>query len=334
VASGAGEHRPQGEYLHGEDERVLTQQEFEERCSTGGLTIGAGGCVMIQCVGSREPGYPYCSRTCCTEAVRNAILIKERWPGTPVFVLYRDIRTYGLREELYSRARRLGVVFVRYTPEARPQVSRGAGSLLVRVHDPVLGRPIVLTPDLLLLGVGRRPDAEAAELSRTLKLPLGQDGFFLEAHMKLRPLDFASEGIFLCGLAHGPKSVDEIIAQARGAAGRAGTILSKPRLYVSGQTSVVDGERCAACLTCLRVCPYAVPTIRDKVAYIETASCQGCGACASACPRKAITTRHVSDRQVLAKLTDLFPAQDGRPPVAPEPARPAAITSESEAQSP
>jgi len=312
VATGAVTYEPQGEYCYGEDPRVLTQQEFEERFSAGEINVGsmgAGGVAMIQCVGSRHPDYPYCSRTCCTEAIRNAIKIKEASPKTPVYVIYRDIRTYGLREELYAQARRLGVLFIRYDLERKPEVTVADSALHVSVYDPILNRPVALRPDLLLLSVGKRPDPAAVDLSKLLKLPIGQDGFFLEAHMKLRPLDFASEGVFLCGLAHGPKAVDEIIAQARGAAGRAGTILSKERLYVSGQTSVVDGDHCAACLTCVRVCPYSAIDIRDEVAYIETASCHGCGACSAACPRKAITTRNISDRQVMAKLEGLVPKE-------------------------
>jgi heterodisulfide reductase subunit A-like polyferredoxin len=175
----------------------------------------------------------------------------------------------------------------------------------VRVRDPILERDVVLEPDLLLLSAGLRPDPDAVEVGKALKLPVGQDGFFLEAHMKLRPLDFANDGVFLCGLAHGPKNVDEIILQARGAAGRAGTVLGKEQLYISGQTSEVDGDRCASCLTCVRVCPYNVPRIVDGVAYIDAASCQGCGACAAACPRKAIVTHHIDDAQLVAKVEDI-----------------------------
>jgi heterodisulfide reductase subunit A-like polyferredoxin len=306
VATGAREYKPQGEYLYGAHDGVMTQREFEERHAGGDLPVGDGGVVMIQCVGSREPAHPYCSRTCCTDAMRNAIRIKKKKPDVPVTILYRDIRTYGLREELYSRARRMGVLFVRFTPDEKPEVTAANGKLSVRVRDPILDRFLALEPDLVLLSAALRPDPDAPELSKALKLPLGQDGFFLEAHMKLRPLDFANDGVFLCGLAHGPKAIDEIITQARGAAGRAGTILGKDRLFISGQTSTVDGDHCAACLTCVRVCPYEVPEIVDGVAYIDAASCQGCGACASACPRKAITTRHIDDRQIIAKVDDMF----------------------------
>ncbi|MBW2262477.1 MAG: CoB--CoM heterodisulfide reductase iron-sulfur subunit A family protein, partial [Deltaproteobacteria bacterium] len=306
VATGAREYKPEGEYLYGQDERVMTQREFEEKHGGGALKVGDGGTVMVQCVGSREPEHPYCSRTCCTDAMRNAIRIKEASPDAPVTMLYRDIRTYGLREELYSKARRLGVQFIRFTPDEKPEVIGEGGSMQVRVRDPILDRFIVLKADLVLLSAALRPDPDAPELSRTLKLPLGQDGFFLEAHMKLRPLDFANDGVFLCGLAHGPKALDEIIIQARGAAGRAGTILGKERMYVSGQTSIVDGDHCAACLTCVRVCPYNVPEVVDGVAVIDAASCQGCGACASACPRKAISIRHIDDRQITAKVENLY----------------------------
>ena len=302
VATGAAERLPHGQYRLGESERVMTRHQYEERVGDGRLEPGDGGVVMIQCAGSREDDYPHCGRTCCTEAVRTALRIRRERPGAPVTVLYRDVRTFGLAERLYAEARRRGVRFIRYEPEDRPVVSGDDGSLEVRVREPVLGRDLLLRPDLVLLSTGLGPDPEAAELSHTLKLPLGEDGFFLEAHAKLRPLDFASDGFFLCGLAHGPKSPDEVILQARGAAGRAGTVLSRDRLFVSGQTSEVDGERCAACLTCVRVCPFGVPEIIDGAARIEAASCQGCGACAAACPRQAITAHHVDDRQIAAQV--------------------------------
>jgi heterodisulfide reductase subunit A len=216
------------------------------------------------------------------------------------------MRTYGFNEIHYQRARETGVVFIRFEPETKPRVTTDGG-LSVMVVDDVLRRPIQLRPNLLVLSAAVRPHPGAESLSRMLKVPLDADGFFLEAHIKLRPLDFPSEGIFLAGLAHAPKLMAESIRQAKGAAARAATVLSKPYLNRSGIVSVVDPSQCAACLTCVRLCPYEVPRINeDGVAYIEPASCQGCGLCASACPRKAITTQHYRDEQLISQTDVLF----------------------------
>jgi heterodisulfide reductase subunit A len=265
---------------------------------------------MIQCVGSREEEHQYCSRVCCQEAVKNSLAIKEANPDARVYVLFRDVRTYGFDELHYQRAREAGVVFVRFDPENKPVVKLHGG-LTVTVTDDVLGRPIELKPDVLVLSAAIRPHPEAGAVSQALKVPLNADGFFLEAHMKLRPLDFPSDGVFLAGLAHAPKSMSESISQAKGAAARAATVISKPVMYRSGIVSEVDQTSCAGCLTCVRLCPYDVPVISEEgVAYIEPASCQGCGVCASVCPRKAITTRHYDDQQIAAKVDVLF----GDPP--------------------
>jgi heterodisulfide reductase subunit A len=262
--------------------------------------------VMIQCVGSREQEHQYCSRVCCQEAVKNALAIKQANPDARVFILFRDIRTYGFDELHYQRAREAGVVFIRFEPDRKPEVGL-EGGLRVAVIDDVLGRPVQLHPDLLVLSAAIRPHPEAEAVSQALKAPLNADGFFLEAHMKLRPLDLASEGIFLAGLAHAPKSMAESISQAKGAAARAATVISQPYLDRSGIVSEVNGHVCAACLTCVRLCPYGVPEIGpDGVAHIEPASCQGCGVCASACPRKAIVTHHYDDHQLATKVAALF----------------------------
>ena len=317
VATGGAAYRPEGEYCYGQNPAVVTQLELEERLQQPDFAASLSQVVMIQCVGSREEHWPHCSRVCCAQAVKNALAIKRANPAAQVFVLYRDMRTYGFEELHYAEARRLGVVFIRFEPPHKPQVGVDAaeGRLTVIVHDEVLGRPVELRPDLLVLSTAARPQPDAAELSQLLKVPLGPDGFFLEAHMKLRPLDFASEGIFLAGLAHGPKSVAESIAQAKGAAARAATVLSKGYIERSGIFSEVDQQHCAACLTCVRLCPYSVPRIDEHgVAYIEPASCQGCGLCASVCPRKAIYVRHYRDEQLLAKLDALFvPAEEQSP---------------------
>jgi len=224
-----------------------------------------------------------------------------------VYVLYRDVRTYGFRELSYRKAREAGILFLRYDREQKPVVTQDATRLKVTVLDKILGGEVELPADRVVLSAAIRPHPESERLGTLLKVPRNEMGFFMEAHMKLRPLDFASEGIYLCGLAHGPKYITESIAQARGAAARAATVLSKEFMQVSGEVSIVDPELCASCLTCVRMCPYNVPEI-DPVtnrAHIEAASCQGCGICAGVCPRRAIRLRHHTDDQILAKLAAL-----------------------------
>ena len=305
VATGGAPYEPT-EYGYPESETIVTQLELEEKLAQPGFAEGLGEVVMIQCVGSREEEHPYCSRVCCQEAVKNSLAIKRANPKARVYVLFRDIRTYGFDEVYYEQAREAGVVFIRFEPEGKPQVST-AGGLCVTVMDDVLRRPVQLRPDLLVLSAAIRPHPEAAALSQALKVPLNADGFFLEAHMKLRPLDFSSNGIFLAGLAHAPKSMAESISQAKGAAARAATVISHPTMERSGVVSEVDPKSCAGCLTCVRLCPYNVPVIGEEgVAFIEPASCQGCGVCASVCPRKAIVTRHYRDDQLVTKVDVLF----------------------------
>ncbi|MDO8568546.1 MAG: 4Fe-4S binding protein, partial [Dehalococcoidales bacterium] len=197
-------------------------------------------------------------------------------------------------------------LFVRYDEKSKPEVTQASGKLAVKVFDTTLGSDIILEPDLLVLSSAIRPQPDAPEFAQRLKLPLTQDKFYMEAHMKLRPLDFVNEGMYLCGLAHSPKSVTESIVQAKGAVARALTVLSQPSLKAGAIVSVVDPQKCVACLTCVRSCPYKVPRLNgDGVAYIEAAACQGCGICASACPRKAISLQHFEDAQVIAKTAVL-----------------------------
>ncbi|MFC1847799.1 NAD(P)-binding protein [Chloroflexota bacterium] len=306
LATGGVEYSPK-EYLGDQSEKVVTQVELEEKIAGGSLDVGGlKSVVMIQCVGSREEEHMYCSRVCCSQAVKNAIKIKDKSPDTEVYVLYRDIRTYSMKELKYREARDKGVTFIRFDVEKKPEVELVNGKLRVKVYDSVLGTDILLEPDVLALSAAIRPQADAVEFSSKLKLPLTQDGFYMEAHLKLRPLDFVNEGMYMCGLAHAPKTISESISQARGAVSRAVTVLSKTHLMVGGVVSVVDEDRCVACLTCVRSCPFAVPKINEQgVAYIEPAACQGCGICASACPRKAIRLRHYSDEQVMAKTAVL-----------------------------
>jgi heterodisulfide reductase subunit A-like polyferredoxin len=308
MATGAREYQPQ-EYGYGESDRIMTQLELEARMgSDNGAFRDARDIVMIQCVGSREEGYMYCSRVCCTQAVKNALALKARNPSSTVTILFRDMRTYGHYELFYKEAREQGVRFIRWTPESRPEVSVNGGGVEVTVYDEPLGRTVRLNPDYLVLSAGVRPRDDMEALASVAKLPLTADGFFLEAHVKLRPLDFGSAGMFLCGLAHGPKLMPETITQARGAAARAATILAQKELSISGVVSVVDQEHCVACLTCVRVCPYHVPVINEEgVAEIEAAACHGCGICAAACPREAIQVQHYKNEQVCAKCDALFP---------------------------
>jgi heterodisulfide reductase subunit A-like polyferredoxin len=304
IALGAVEYRPR-EYLYGEHPRVMTQLEMENFLADHPDQLGeAPTVVMIQCVGSREPEHQYCSRVCCGEAVKNALTIKALRPQARVFILYRDIRTYGLKEIYYKKARDLGVQFIRFEPERRPEVTADGDALQISVFDQNLKAPIQLKADYLTLSAAIRPHPASHDIANLFKLPLDADGFFMEAHMKLRPLDFASSGIFLAGLAHSPKFVEEAIAQAQGAAARALGILAQEKMYVGGQVACVDPQHCVLCLTCVRTCPFGVPRVdqHEGAVRIDPAACQGCGNCASACPRKAIEVKHHRDRQFISKI--------------------------------
>jgi heterodisulfide reductase subunit A len=239
-------------------------------------------------------------------AVKNAIRMKELHPETSVVVLYKDMRTYGFKEEFYTKAREKGVLFVRFDDKKKPSVSLTNGKLVIQLEDPMLHLPLTLNPDLLVLSEAVVPNEGSKELANIFKFPLTLDGFFLEAHVKLRPVDFATDGLYLCGMAHYPKSINETIAQAEAASARAATILSQEMLQVGGVVAVVKGERCAACLTCVRVCPYGVPVINAKgEAEIDVAMCKGCGSCAAECPAKAIELMHFKENQLEAKCEAL-----------------------------
>jgi len=308
IATGAVERETQ-QHLRGRSERVVTQRELEAKLASGELPTTLGEkplVVMIQCVGSRTDEHPYCSRVCCSEAVKNALALKEQKPEAQVVVLAKDIRTYGFRETYFQKAREAGVLFVRYPEDREPETSDENG-LTVRVTDGGTRRQIELQPDLLVLSTGIAPGPDNAALSSILRTSLTADGFFLEAHPKLRPVDLASEGLFVCGLAHSPRFMDETIAQAKAAASRAATVLSKPYLEIGGQVARVDAYKCTACMTCVRVCPYGAPTLNDlgKV-EIQGAKCMGCGSCASACPAEAITLQHQESKQLVAMLDELL----------------------------
>jgi len=261
-------------------------------------------------VGSRIPERPYCSKICCTHSLESAVKLKDMNPDMNVFILYRDVRSYGFREDLYRDARKKGVLFVRYELDRLPELtSSSEGSLSLKVIDHVLGRPIQITPDLVILATAILP-AENKKLFELFKVPVNKEGFLIEAHAKLRPVDFASEGIFMAGLAHYPKPIDESITQAKAAVARAMTILSKEGIFVGGVVASVNADRCAACLTCVRTCPYNAPRIGEEgYAIIDPAACRGCGACVAECPGKAIALKHFTDEQIIAKTDALFQAE-------------------------
>ncbi len=306
VATGATEMKPRS-YGYGQSDRVLTQLELSDRLGKGEIFLPAGATVaMIQCVEQRDEERPFCSRVCCATAVKNALLLKERFPDSRILVLYRDMRTYGFREAAYREAREKGVLFVRYEPSMLPELEIG-GKLRLRFNEPGLGREILVEPHLAVLAAPMSPRADRKELSELLRVPLNADGFFLEAHMKLRPVDFASEGLFLCGTAHSPKFIGETISQANAVAARAASILSRKRMPVSGQISYVDPDKCVGCMTCVHLCPYMAPRIgADNKAEVQGVVCMGCGSCASECPAKAITLRHYADFQVLSAVNSLL----------------------------
>jgi len=307
VATGAQEYKPT-EYLYGQDERVMTQLELEEKLTNG--DIGAKAVVMVQCTGSREEPRVYCSRICCSQAIKNALKIKEKSPDTNVFILYRDVRTYGFNEAYYTKAREMGVRFIRYEVNEKPEVSRDNGQLKVSVHDLILDAKININCDLLTLAAATIPTDGNKDLAQKLKLPLNEDGFFLEAHMKLRPVDFASDGIFLCGLAHSPKLIDESIAQATAAAARASTILSKQQIQLEAAISEVVDENCDGCAYCIDPCPYDAFTLIEymkdgvvkKTVEVDETACKGCGVCMATCPKKGIFVRNFRDEQISAMV--------------------------------
>ena len=315
IATGGREYAPT-EYLYGQDPRVLTQLELENHLVNEAASLPPAPTVaMIQCVGSREPEHPYCSRICCGAAVKNALKLKELRPDARIFILYRDMRTFAFKELYYKQARELGVQFLRYEPDRKPEVSPAGEGLEVTVFDQNLQAFISLTADYLVLSAAVRPHLDAKEIQDNFKLPLDADGFFMEAHVKLRPLDAGYDGIYLCGLAHGPKYAEESVSQANGAAVRALRVLSQEEIWVGGAVTQVIKARCAECLTCVRACPFGVPNIdySEHAAVIDPAKCHGCGVCAAECPNKAIAYMHHRDDQILTQIETAFDSNKDDP---------------------
>jgi heterodisulfide reductase subunit A-like polyferredoxin len=293
------------EYLSGHHPKVLRWHQIEDAFEAGKLQ-NARSIVFIQCVGSREPQRPYCSKICCTFSIQQALKIKEAYPDLDVFILYRDIRTYGQREELYRRARAAGVIFVRYSVDAKPQVEVDShGGLRLEIKDHVLQRPLILTPDFITLATAIETRGAEA-LAQLFKVPLNQDKFFLEAHAKLRPVECATDGVFLCGLAHYPKPLEESIAQAQGAASRASTVLAQKTLQVSGEVAGVNPVKCSACGVCVEICPYGAPGFNDRGrAEINLALCKGCGLCVASCRSGALDLKGFEDKHIFAMIEEL-----------------------------
>ena len=317
VATGGEEWRGDV-YLLGQDRRVVTQLDLEEIIVHRPEEITQlKQAVMIQCV--RPPSeIDYCSRVCCTNTMKNAIRVKMLNPSCQVYVLYKDMITYGFREQYYTEARRRGVVFLRYDEQHLPQVSRTAdGKLEVRAWEQVFGREMILAPDLVALSMAVVPSPGAEELAKILDVPMSVEGFFQEAHLKMRPMDFMEEGIFMAGMAHYPKFIEEAIINAQATAGRAITLLAKEPFYYGGPIAIVDQAKCVGCLTCVRTCPFEIPKIRPDMtgvgaivgaAYIEPALCQGCGTCTAECPAKAIELLAYRDVQLAGELTGAWGA--------------------------
>jgi len=310
VATGAQPARTT-EYLYGENPAVMTQIELEQRLHDNQFDAAKKNIVMVQCVGSRNNEHRFCSRICCSAAIKNAMAVKKQYPDANLYILYRDIRTYGFRESYYKSAREAGIIFMRYD-ENNPPVVTGNDRMIVNLSSPDMREAIEIETDFLVLSTGMEAPSSNRQISDMLKLQLNSDGFFLEAHIKLRPVDFATEGIFLCGLAHSPKMIDENITQARAAASRAATILSKTFLEVGAQVSVVDQNKCISCMTCVHVCPYSAPSANiDNKAEIAAAKCMGCGICAAECPARAIQLNHFESKQFGIMLEELLDVKSG-----------------------
>ncbi|MEA3471710.1 MAG: FAD-dependent oxidoreductase, partial [Thermodesulfobacteriota bacterium] len=307
VATGAYENKTT-EYLYGQNESVVTQRELEELIYKKDTKVAkAKSVVMIQCVGSRCEERPYCSRYCCSEAIKNALRLKEADPTTDVTILYRDIRTYGLKEDYYKKAREANVKFVRYEEDIKPEVTGNGSKVKISAFDYILSETVEMEADLLVLSVGTVPNPANDEIAKMLKIPVNQDGFFLEAHVKLRPVDFATDGVFMCGMAHSPKMSDEAISQANAAVSRACIILTKDFIEAEGKTAFVNKDRCMACGLCEENCPFSAieVDINEGCAVVNAVLCKGCGVCTASCRMNAVDLNGFNNEEILAQIAAL-----------------------------
>jgi heterodisulfide reductase subunit A len=309
IATGAREFKPE-EYLYGQDPRVMTSLELDHKLRNPGSGLKkAKTAVFIQCVGSREPERPYCSRVCCTHSIESALQLKELNPGMNVYVLYRDIRTYGEREYAYRKARLGGVLFIQYSRDQKPTVSAEADGLRIELMDQNLGQTVALKADILTLASAIIPYKDE-KLAQLFKVPMNEDGFFVEAHAKLGPSEFATEGVFLCGMAHYPKPIDESVAQAQAAASRGVTLLAKERLKVSGTVAYTNPSVCSSCGVCVEICPYSAPTFVRQgpfagKAEINPVLCKGCGLCVASCRSGALNLKGFEEGQIMAMIDEM-----------------------------
>jgi heterodisulfide reductase subunit A len=322
LAIGADLYTPT-EYLYGQDDRVTTHLELEEKIFKGDEKIAnAKSVVMIQCVGCRNEDRNYCSRICCSQSVKNALKLKEKNPQVDVTILFRDMRTYGFKEDSYREASNKDVKFIRYEPQDPPQVEAGESDegrpvLKVTATDYVLGKKIVLDADVLALAAAVIPSGATNEIAALFKVTLSPDGFFKEAHVKLRPVEFGTDGVYLCGLAHYPKFMQETINQAYGAAGRVLTLLSHDTVVASGSVCQVNEGRCMGCGACVAACTYGALELRDtkqgKKATVNPVLCKGDGLCNTKCPTGAIQLKHYTDEELMSEIDAMAPKEETLP---------------------
>jgi len=318
IAIGADQYQPT-EYLYGEDERVVTQLELGERIAIADEKILNSKClVMIQCVGCRNEERNYCSRICCSQAVNNALKLKEINPEMDIYILFRDMRTYGFREDYYRDASNKDVKFIRWEPEDKPKVAmttaEGRPVLRVTVTDPILGEELAIDADAIALAAAIIPPVDNQDIAQLFKVSLGPDQFFKEAHVKLRPVEFSAEGVYLCGTAHYPKHIPEAINQAYGAAGRALTLLSHDIVTVSGSVCEVDEKKCMGCGACIEACTYGAIEFQDtrqgKKAVVNPVICKGDGLCNAKCPTGAIRLKHFTDEEIISEIDAVGPKEE------------------------
>jgi heterodisulfide reductase subunit A len=302
IASGAKEFKTE-DYLYGRDQRVLTGLELQKKILNGDEFDSCRTAVFVQCVGSRTPARPYCSKVCCTQSIKSALSLKARNPAMDIFVLYRDLRSYGFREDLYREAREEGIKFIRYDNDKELDVRSAENGLEIAFSDRVLRRQMMVSGDLLVLASAVLPE-KSNPLAQMYKVPQNEDGFFTEAHVKLRPNDFATDGVFVCGLAHAPKPIEESISQAQAAASRAVTVLAALEVSVSGTVAVVDPLCCSSCGVCVEICPYSAPQFIENTgkAEVQATLCKGCGLCVASCRSGAIHLKGFDTGQIMAQL--------------------------------